>query len=68
MFEENQKKFTWEMLRLYAGQYIAWSWDGSRILAGDTSREGLDERLRAAGIDRTRVVFDYVDDPNEGMG
>jgi hypothetical protein len=68
MFDENQKKFTWEMLQPYAGQYIVWSWDGSCILAAGPSREGLDEKVRAAGIDPSWVVFDYVEDPNEGMG
>jgi hypothetical protein len=68
IFFENQRKVTPETLLPYTGQHIAWSWDDSRILAGDPDPEGLEEKLRAAGIDRQRVVFAYVDDPNEGIG
>jgi hypothetical protein len=68
IFFENQAKVTPEMLLPYAGQHVAWSWDGSRILAGDPDREGLDRKLAEAGIDRQRVVFAYVDNPDEGIG
>jgi hypothetical protein len=64
-FNENRRKFPQEELLKYVGQYVAWSWDGSRILAGDADREKLDEKLRAAGYDLGRVVHGYVDDPNE---
>jgi hypothetical protein len=63
IFFENQKKVTPEMVLPYAGQFVAWSWDGSRILAADPDREGLDRKLSAAGIDNNRVVIAYVDDP-----
>jgi hypothetical protein len=63
-FVENQRKFPAEELRRYAGQHIAWSWDGSQILASDPDRGTLDEKLRAAGIDPLRVIHDYVEDPN----
>ena len=68
IFFENQRKVSPEMLLPYAGQHVAWSWDGSRILAADPEREGLDRKLCAAGLDPNRVVFDYVGDPNEGIG
>jgi hypothetical protein len=61
-FFENQRKLPVDELRRYAGQHIAWSWDGTRILAGDPDRRALDEKLRAAGIDPGRVVHDYVED------
>jgi hypothetical protein len=63
-FQENQRQFPAEELNRYRGQHIAWSWDGSRILAGDTERRTLDEKLRAAGIDPLHVIHDYVEDPN----
>lgn len=67
IFFENQRKVKPESLLPYAGQHIAWSWDGSRILAADATRKGLEQKLRETGIDRTRVVFSYIDDPNEAV-
>ena len=59
---ENRRKVPPEELEQYAGQYIAWSWDGSRILASAEDREALWEILVSAGHDPHRVVFEYVDD------
>ena len=64
IFFENQNRFPREELLQYAGQHIAWSWDGARVVASDPDRAALDEKLRAAGIDPGRVVHDYVDDPD----
>jgi hypothetical protein len=61
-FHENRGKFRPEETMRYAGQHIAWSWDGMRILASDPDRQALDQKLRAAGIDPGRVVHDYVDE------
>ena len=63
-FLENQQKFpTAEWLR-YQGQHIAWSWDGSQILAADADRRALDQKLRDASIDPLQVIHDFVEDPN----
>lgn len=61
IFFENQEKFPPEQLLPYAGQYIAWSWDGSRILDSAEEQEQLRQKLVAAGINPQRVVFQYVD-------
>ncbi len=63
-FLENQRTFSAEELLRYRGQHIAWSWDGSQILAADADRRALDEKLRNAGIDPLQVIHDYVEDPN----
>ncbi len=63
-FVENQRKFPVEELLRHAGQHIAWSWNGSEILASDPDRRALDEKLHAAGIDPLQVIHDYVEDPN----
>jgi hypothetical protein len=60
-FFENQEKFPPEQLLPYAGLFIAWSWDGDRILDSAEEREQLWDKLVAAGINPHRVVFDYVD-------
>ena len=54
-----------EELTRYVGQHIAWSWDGSQILASDRKRRMLDEKLKAAGIDPLHVVHDFVEDPSQ---
>jgi hypothetical protein len=59
----NRSKVPAKELLRYAGQHIAWSWDGSRILASDPDRRALDQKLRAAGIDIARVVHDFIDGP-----
>jgi len=61
IFFENQRRFPRGELLRYAGQHIAWSWDGARILASDPDPVALDKKLRAAGIDPAQVVYDYVD-------
>ncbi len=60
-FFENQRNFPPEELDKYAGQQIAWSWDGSRILASGADEADLYRNLQAAGIDPNRVVYDYVE-------
>jgi len=53
---ENRNKFPPEELEKYAGQYVAWSWDGSRIVAGGMTMEEVEQKLVAAGIDPSQVV------------
>jgi hypothetical protein len=60
-FRENQRRFPEDQLLQYAGQHVAWSWDGTQILAADSDRGVLSEKLRGAGIDLGRVVFGYID-------
>jgi hypothetical protein len=58
---ENQRNFPLEELARYRGQHIAWSWDGSRIVASGADEQEVRQKLLAAGLDPSRVVFDYVD-------
>jgi hypothetical protein len=60
---ENRRRFPPDELLKYAGRFIAWSWDGSRIVASGDSIEEVDQKVIAAGIDPERVVGDYVDPP-----
>jgi len=66
-FNKNQQKFPLEELLKHVGQHIAWSWDGSRIVASGESREEVERQLKDAGIDPSRVVRDYVDDPDVSL-
>jgi len=63
-FLENQRRFPPKELLRYQGQYIAWSWDGSQILAADVDRRALDKKLRDGGVDPLQVIHDFVEDSN----
>jgi hypothetical protein len=63
-FEENQRKYPPEQLLPYAGLFVAWSPDGTRILASGEDRATLKKNLQAAGIQSSQVVFDFVDPPD----
>jgi hypothetical protein len=65
LFRRNQNQFPAEELMKYAGQHVAWSRDGTRILASGESFGAVDDQLQAAGIDPSTVVFSFVDPPDE---
>ena len=58
---ENRRNYPAEELDKYDGQYIAWSWDGSCILASAPEREELWDKLVRLGANPHRVVFEYVE-------
>jgi hypothetical protein len=60
-FFENQAKVKPEDLLPYAGQHIAWSWDGSRIVASDPDPMALRRKVAEAGHDPQRVAYAYID-------
>jgi len=62
-YDENRCKFPLEELIPYEGLFVAWSPDGTRILASGQTLEALDEALRSAGIPLSQVVHDYIDSP-----
>ncbi len=61
LFDANRSNYPPEQLLPYAGHHVAWSPDGTRILASGGSREEVDEKLQAAGIHFSQVVHDYID-------
>jgi hypothetical protein len=63
-YEENRSKFPQEELAKYWGKHVAFSPDGTRIVASADTWEELDEVLEAAGIDVSQVVHSYVDPPD----
>ena len=60
-FHENQLHIAQEELDKYAGRHVAYSWDGTRIVASGSDHEELARNLAAAGLDPSRVVWGYVD-------
>jgi hypothetical protein len=57
---ENRAQFPLDELSRYAGQWVAWSPDGARIVADATNPEALDELIRDAGEDPERCVFEGI--------
>jgi hypothetical protein len=64
-YAENRRKFPAEQLVPYQGKFVAWSPDGTRILASGNEREEVWQQLQAAGIPFSQVVHDYIDPPEE---
>jgi hypothetical protein len=63
-FDKNHRAFPVEELWKHIGKHIAWSWDGTKIVASGDTLEEVDRQIDKLGIDRGRVVHDFVDDPN----
>ncbi|HTU92301.1 MAG TPA: hypothetical protein VMF69_19625 [Gemmataceae bacterium] len=63
-YQENRNKFPPEELAKYWGKHVAFSPDGTRILASGDTWEELDAALDAAGIHFSQVVYSYVYRPD----
>lgn len=63
-FEENRRKFPAEELAKYWGKQVAFSPDGTRIIASGDTLEEVDAALDAAGIHFSQVVHSYIDLPD----
>lgn len=58
---KNRRAFPLEDLEKYAGQWVAWTQDGSHIVAGSSqSEEALLALLRDRGKEPSQFVFDYI--------
>ena len=66
-FEENRKKFPEEELLKYTGQNIAWSVDGTRILASGKDLNEVADKLIAMGVGSNEAVLDWIPDPEIGQ-
>jgi hypothetical protein len=60
--DDNRRKFPPEDLLPFVGRYIAWNWDGDRIVGSAATREELIQQLIERGIDPQRICFEYVED------
>jgi hypothetical protein len=64
-YEANRAKFPLEELAKYPGQFVAFSLDGTRIIAHAATRAELWQKLEEAGIHPSQVVDSYVDGPDD---
>jgi hypothetical protein len=63
IFQENRCRFPPDQLLPYSGQHVAWSLDGTSILASGQDMEEVENKLVAAGIDPLMTMtFRYYQD------
>jgi hypothetical protein len=67
-FLEHRAAFPAETLARYSGRWIAWSPDGSRIVADSEAPEDLEDRIIAAGEDPERCVVEGIPDADTVFG
>lgn len=60
LVNENRNKYPMEELLKYAGQYVAWSLDGSCILASGGDELEMEKHLKEIGIDPSQVIGEYI--------
>jgi len=67
VFTDNVNNFPTAELWKHIGEHIAWSLDGTQILAGDRDPSELIRKLDAAGLRGGHYVLDYVYDPDTSL-
>jgi hypothetical protein len=63
-FDRNRDQLPPSERDRWSGRHVAWSWDGTRIVAGADTPEALVAELRRLGVDSATVVFDFIDAPD----
>jgi len=64
-FLTNRQQFPPGELARYAGKYIAWSPDGTRIIASDDDLEKVAAAVEDQGYDSSEIVLSSVPFPDE---
>lgn len=67
-YRENRARFPVTELRTYAGQWVAFSPDGRRIVAHSDDLAELDQLVVAAGEDPERVAFERIEEDDCYLG
>jgi hypothetical protein len=61
VYNTNRAKMSLDELKKYDGQWVAFSMDGSRVLASAVTLPELEERLAAVGEDPEQVAFERIE-------
>jgi len=64
-FRLNQSRLPPEEWRAYDGQYVAWSPDGTRVIAAHQDAAQVDAMLQAGGYDPAEILVSRVAFPEE---
>jgi hypothetical protein len=64
-FRRNQSLFPLKELMKYNGKYVAWSEDGTHILAADEDQGRLHRWLIDAGFDTGEILVAWIDVPED---
>jgi hypothetical protein len=67
-FLANRQRFPLDELAKYLGSWVAWSLDGTRIVASAANAEDLEERVRQAGEDFSQCVLEGIPDNDASLG
>ena len=67
-FLANRTSFPLDALAQYAGQWIAWSPDGARIVAHATEPQALDDLIRAVGEDPEECLVEGIPGEDSVIG
>ena len=67
LYHQNRQVFPREELLQYAGRYVAFSPDGTHILASGMDMEEVGRTLVAAGIHPSQVVGSYIPALDEAL-
>lgn len=65
---KNRLQFPLTELAQYAGEYVAWSPDGTRIVASSRDLEVLEDLIRAAGENPEECVVEGIPDSDSVIG
>ncbi len=65
LYAQNRAKFKPEDLAPYGGQWVAWSLDGSRVVAHHANLEQLEREIELLGLTFEEVIFDSI--PSGGI-
>jgi hypothetical protein len=68
VYNTNRAKMSLDELKKYDGQWVAFSMDGSRVLASAVTIPELEERLAAAGEDPEKVAFAWIELEDSRIG
>ena len=66
-YHDNRVAFSPAELARYRGQWVAFSPDGCRILAGAEAIECVEDELVALGQDPQEVVLEYIPEPEDDI-
>ena len=68
LFQDNQRKFPPDELLKYRGLVIAWSLDGTQILASGNDELDVAAKLKQKAIDPQKVIFANVPEGDSIIG